>query len=86
MYAKLRGFTILGIEGYPLLIEVDIANGLPYFQVVGLPDSSIREAKDRVRASITNSGFKFPLKRITVNLAPADLKNVGSIFVLSICV
>lgn len=86
MYAKLRGFTILGIEGYPLLIEVDIANGLPYFQIVGLPDSSIREAKDRVRAAITNSGFKFPLKRITVNLAPADLKKEGSSFDLSICV
>ncbi len=86
MYAKLRAFTILGIEGHPLLIEIDIANGLPYFQIVGLPDSSIREAKDRVRAAITNSGFKFPLKRITVNLAPADLKKAGSSFDLAICV
>ncbi len=86
MYAKLRCFTIIGIDGYPLLIEVDIANGLPYFQIVGLPDSSIREAKDRVRASISNSGYKFPLKRITVNLAPADLKKEGSSFDLSICI
>ncbi len=86
MYAQLKGFTILGIEGYPLLIEVDIASGLPYFQIVGLPDSAIREAKDRVRSAISNSGYKFPLSRITVNLAPADLKKEGTSFDLAIAV
>ena len=84
MYAQLKGFTILGIEGYPLLIEIDIASGLPYFQIVGLPDSAIREAKDRVRSAISNSGFKFPLNRITINLAPANLKKEGTSFDLAI--
>lgn len=74
MYAKVMGSSIVGIDGYPVEIEVDLANGLPQFQIVGLPDSSIRESKDRVRAAIKNIGYIFPMKRITVNLAPADLK------------
>ena len=55
-------------------VEVDISNGLPVFDIVGLPDISIRESKERVRAAIKNSGFEFPIKRITVNMAPADTK------------
>ncbi len=86
MYAKVKGSSIIGIEGYPIDIEVDLANGLPQFQIVGLPDSSIRESKDRVRAAIKNSNFEFPLKRITVNLAPADVKKEGSAFDLPISI
>ncbi|GBF11663.1 YifB family Mg chelatase-like AAA ATPase [Tepidibacillus sp. HK-1] len=86
MYAKVMGSSIVGIDGYPVEIEVDLANGLPQFQIVGLPDSSIRESKDRVRAAIKNIGYIFPMKRITVNLAPADLKKEGSGFDLPMAI
>ncbi len=86
MYAKVKGYSIIGIKGYPIDIEVDLANGLPQFQIVGLPDSSIRESKDRVRAAIKNSNYEFPLKRITVNLAPADVRKEGSAFDLPISI
>lgn len=78
MYAKLHGASIIGISGNITDIEVDIANGLPQIQIVGLPDSAIREAKERVRAAIKNSGYIFPNKRITINLAPADIKKEGA--------
>lgn len=80
MYAKVIGSTIVGIDGFQVDIEVDLANGLPQFQIVGLPDSAIRESKDRVRAAIKNSGYSFPMNRITINLAPADVKKEGSAF------
>jgi len=86
LYSKVISSTILGIDGFLVDLEVDIANGLPQFQIVGLPDSSIREAKDRARAAIKNSGFEFPMKRITVNLAPADIKKEGSAFDLPIAI
>lgn len=86
MYAKVKGYSIIGIKGHPIDIEVDLANGLPQFQIVGLPDSSIRESKDRVRAAIKNSNYEFPLKRITVNLAPADIRKEGSAFDLPISI
>ncbi|MGD9677099.1 MAG: YifB family Mg chelatase-like AAA ATPase [Vulcanibacillus sp.] len=80
MYAKVKGSSIIGMEGFIIDIEVDLANGLPQFQIVGLPDSSIRESKDRVRAAIKNSGYEFPMNRITINLAPADIKKEGTGF------
>ena len=84
MIAKVHSCTLLGIKGIPLEIEVDIADGLPAFDIIGLPDASVREAKERVRAAIRNSGFSFPYSRVTVNLAPADLRKEGSAFDLAI--
>jgi magnesium chelatase family protein len=66
-----------GLQGFVVQVEVDIAGGLPAFEVVGLPDAAVREARDRVRAAIKNAGFEFPVRRITVNLAPADIRKEG---------
>lgn len=74
----------VGIEALPVLVEVDLANGLPAFSIVGLPEASVREARERVRSALLNSGFEFPAKRITVNLAPADLPKEGGRFDLAI--
>ncbi len=82
--AKVYSSAVLGIEAYSVEVEVDIAKGLPSFNTVGLPDVAVKESKDRVKAAIKNSGFKFPTKRITVNLAPADVKKEGSLFDLPI--
>ncbi|OUM84666.1 MAG: hypothetical protein BAA01_05880 [Bacillus thermozeamaize] len=84
MYTKLFSASVHGIDGYVVEVEVDIANGLPHFEIVGLPDSAVREARERVRSAIRNSQFAFPLQRITVNLAPADIKKEGSAFDLAI--
>ncbi|MDW7739872.1 MAG: YifB family Mg chelatase-like AAA ATPase [Bacillota bacterium] len=86
MIAKVHSCAINGITGIPLEIEVDISDGLPAFDLIGLPDASVREAKERVRSAIRNSGFKFPYSRITVNLAPADIKKEGSAFDLAIAI
>jgi len=86
LLAKVHSCTLSGISGIPLEIEIDIADGLPAFDIIGLPDASVREAKERVRAAIRNSGFSFPYSRITVNLAPADLKKEGSAFDLAIAI
>ncbi|MFH1858167.1 MAG: YifB family Mg chelatase-like AAA ATPase [Candidatus Omnitrophota bacterium] len=84
MLAKLFSVGVLGIDGYPVDVEVDITDGLPSFSIVGLPDAAIRESVDRVRSALKNSGFLFPLKRITVNLAPCDVKKEGPSFDLPI--
>jgi len=84
MIARVHAATCLGIQAVPVEIEVDVANGLPQFSLVGLPDASIREARERVRSAIHNSGFRFPPEKITVNLAPADLKKEGPAFDLAI--
>ncbi len=86
MFSRVPTCTLVGIDGHDISVEVDIANGLPNFQIVGLAATSIKEARERVRAALKNSGFKFPAKRITVNLAPADLKKDGSAFDLAIAV
>ena len=78
MFACTYGETTLGLDGVLVTVEVDISNGLPAFDIVGLPDTAIKEARERVRAAIKNSGFTFPSTRITVNLAPADVKKDGS--------
>ena len=80
MLGKVVSGTVLGIEGHLVEVEVDFSRGLPAFNVVGLPDAAVKEARDRVRAAIKNSGFDFPMRRITVNLAPADLKKEGAAF------
>ncbi len=86
MLAKVFSSAVVGIEAHGVEVEVDIANGLPSFNIVGLPDTACRESQDRVRAAIKNSGFSFPSKRITVNLAPADLKKEGSAYDLAIAI
>ena len=80
MLAKLTSCTVIGVSGLIIDVEVDIALGLPSFQTVGLPDSAVRENKDRVKAAIKNCGYDFPHKKITVNLAPADVKKEGAGF------
>ncbi len=80
MLAKVLSSTLIGIDAYPVDVEVDISSGLPAFSIVGLPDNAVKESKERVKAAIKNSGYNFPTKRITVNLAPADIKKEGTIF------
>jgi magnesium chelatase family protein len=82
--ASLRSAAVFGVEAYSVHIEVDVAFGLPHFTMVGLPDATVRESRDRVRSAIRNSGFEFPHHRITVNLAPADVRKAGSSFDLPI--
>jgi magnesium chelatase family protein len=84
MLAQVRSACVQGIEAAIISVEVDVATGLPAFTTVGLPDAAVRESRDRVRAAIRNSGFIFPMERITVNLAPADLRKEGASFDLPI--
>ena len=77
MLATAQTCAVVGLDGYIVQVEVDISPGLPAFNIVGLPDAAVQEAKERVRAALRNSGFEFPLRRITANLAPADLKKAG---------
>lgn len=78
LFAAVYGMTVLGLQAHLIRVEVDVANGLPSFDLVGLPNTAVREARDRVRSAIRNSGYQFPLQRVTVNLAPADLRKEGS--------
>jgi magnesium chelatase family protein len=82
--ASLRSAAVFGVDAFPVHVEVDVSFGLPHFTMVGLPDATVRESRDRVRAAIRNSGFEFPPHRITVNLAPADVRKAGSSFDLPI--
>src|SRR5947207_1572947 len=86
MLAKVRSCAIIGLEGALVEVEVDISNGMTAFAIVGLPDAAVNEAKDRVKAAIKNSGCLFPYKRITVNLAPADLRKEGPAYDLPIAI
>ena len=86
MLAKVYSSALLGVDAYPVEVEVDISPGLPNFNIVGLPDPAIKEARERVTSAIKNSNFPFPPHRITVNLAPADVKKEGSSFDLPIAV
>jgi magnesium chelatase family protein len=82
--ARVRSAAVFGIESLPVTIEVDVSYGLPGFTVVGLPDTSVRESRDRIRSAIRNSGLEFPKHRIIVNLAPADVRKAGASFDLPI--
>lgn len=84
MLARLTASVVVGIEAVPVTVEVDVSSGLPGLTVVGLPDATVRESRERVRAAIRNSGFPFPLERITVSLTPADLRKIGAAFDLPI--
>ena len=86
MLAKVRTCAVVGLDGYTVEVEVDISPGLPSFTVVGLPDTAVQEARERVRAAIRNSGCEFPMRRITVNLAPADMRKAGPSYDLPIAV
>ncbi len=80
MLARVRSASLQGIDAVTVFVEVDVTSGLPSFTTVGLPDSTVRESRDRVRAAIRNAGFEFPAERITVNLAPADVRKEGAAF------
>ncbi|WNS44773.1 YifB family Mg chelatase-like AAA ATPase [Paenibacillus sp. MMS20-IR301] len=84
MYGKMHSACLYGIEGVMIGVEVDLANGLPQTSIIGLPDSAVREAVERVRAAVKNCGYSYPQQRVTINLAPADLRKEGSAFDLAI--
>ena len=86
MLAKVKSFALNGIEGYGVDVEVDINSGLPSVDMVGLPSAATKESKERIRSAIKNSGYLYPVKRITVNLAPADTKKEGPSFDLPIAI
>lgn len=84
MLTIVKSLALNGLDGYIVRVEVDASNGLPGFDIVGLPDPAVREAKDRVRAALKNAGYDFPPRRVTVNLAPADMKKEGPVYDLPI--
>ncbi len=78
--------ALIGIDAYPVEVEVDIAQGLPQFATVGLPEGAVKESKDRIKSAIKNSGYEFPARRITINLAPADIRKDGAAFDLPMAI
>lgn len=84
MLATIRSLGVKGVGGYGVSVEVFVSNGLVNFDIVGLPDTAVKEARERVRAAIKSNGFKFPVSRVTVNLAPADTKKAGTVYDLPI--
>ncbi len=86
MLAKTKSYALFGLTGYAVDVEVDVSAGLPAFDIVGLPDAAVKESKERVRSAIKNSGYKFPNHKITINLAPADVKKQGAYLDLAIAV
>ncbi|MBP3388919.1 MAG: YifB family Mg chelatase-like AAA ATPase [Clostridia bacterium] len=86
MFARVNSMGLVGVDGFPVTVEADLSQGLPGFDVVGLPGAAVKEARDRVRAALKNCGFTYPVSRITVNLAPADVKKEGSVYDLPLLV
>lgn len=84
MYSKVMSLGIFGLDGYPVVVEADTSQGLPMFDIVGLPDAAVSESRNRVRAAMKNSGYFFPVSRITVNLAPADKRKSGPMYDLPV--
>ncbi len=84
MFSRIKSIGIFGMDSYMIEVEADVSTGLPAFDIVGLPDAAVKESRDRVRSAIKNCGFKFPLGRITVNLAPANRKKEGSVYDLPV--
>ena len=76
MHAKTFSATTIGVHAHPVQVEVDLAPGVPAFYIVGLPDAALKESSKRILTSLKNSGFRLPAKKVTVNLAPADLKRI----------
>src|SRR5215211_502755 len=81
---RARSLSLFGIDAVPVEVEVDVSAGLPGFSIVGLPDAAVQEARERVRVAISNNGYKFPTKKVIVNLAPANLRKEGAAFDLPI--
>ena len=86
MFSRVRSLGVSGVGGYEVSVEVNISSGLPAFDIVGLPDAAVKESRERVRAAIKNNGFKFPVSRMTVNLAPADKKKAGTVYDLPLLI
>ena len=86
MTTKVKSCGLFGLEGYIVEVEIDLAMGIPAFDIVGLPDAAVKESRERVRAAVKNSGFAFPSRRVIVNLAPAHIKKEGSFYDLPIAV
>lgn len=86
MFSRIASASVVGVSGYPVWVEVDLTPGIPTFSVVGLPDTAIREARERVLAALKNSGFSLPLKRVTVNLSPAHIRKEGPTFDLPMAI
>src|SRR3990172_1621867 len=86
MISKILSSAVFGVDAYLVEVEVDITFGFPQFSTVGLPEGAVKESKERVKAAVKNCGYDFPQKRITVNLAPADIKKEGSAFDLPIAI
>lgn len=84
MFSNVNSLGIFGIDPYDVLVETDLSTGMPSFEIVGLPDAAVKESRDRVRSAIKNSGFSMPVGRVTVNLAPADIKKAGPLYDLPI--
>ena len=86
MLSNVKSMSLQGLEGYVVNVQVDVSAGIPYWEIVGLPDISVRESKERVRSAIKNSGYELQSRRIVVNLAPANTKKEGSFFDLPIAI
>lgn len=86
MFAKAKSLGVFGMEAFSVVIEADLSKGLPRFDIVGLPDAAVKESRERVRASIKNCSYDYPVSRITVNIAPADIKKEGSVYDLPILI
>ena len=86
MVESIHGMGLMGIEAYKVDVEAAISQGIPAFDVVGLPDAAVKESRERVKSAMRNCGFEFPLGHITVNLAPADIKKVGPLYDLPILI
>ena len=86
MVNRVKSGTVIGLNAYEVLVETDVVNSLPAMSIVGLPDTAVNEARDRVKSAIKNSGYTFPSKKVVINLAPADLKKAGTGFDLPIAI
>ena len=86
MFFKLSSFALMGIQAIEISVEAHISNGIPSFTIVGLPDKAVNESRMRVRAAIINSGYRFPMKRIIINLSPADIRKEGSFYDLPVAI
>ena len=86
MLSIVKSMALQGLDGYLVDVQVDISSGMPSLEVVGLPDATVKESRERVRTAIKNSGFEFPSRRIVINMAPADTRKEGSFFDLPIAI
>ena len=86
MYAKVTSLGVTGLAGYIVQVEADLSGGLPQFNLVGLPDSAVKESSERVRSAIKNLHYEWPASRITINLAPADVRKTGPVYDLPVFV